>query len=421
MKLIKNSFIKNILTLISGSGLSQIIMYAFIPVLTRLFYEEMFGVFMLFSSTVLLLKPLISYQLELAIVVPETTKKAINVFASLLGILLINSLVLFILIFLFKKPIVTFFNLQSLSYFLYFLPFAVFLYGASFALEYWNNRNENFKTIAKAQLIKSSTMSIGQVTTGLSIKSLGLIPGYLAGMLFQVISLLKNSYSSLRQEIHHVSFSEMKQVLKQYKDIPIYSTIINFSNTLSNELPILLITKFFGIKATGIYGLASKVSKAPTGIVQNSVSQVFFSKATQIVNDRGDLKTFVLNTIKGLVISGSLLFCGLGIISFFFEFIFGNEWKDVGLYTRILIPWLFFMFLCSPITPLITILNRQKALLVFDILLLIFRFLALYVGFKLYNDLVISLVLFSVVGAIFNIFMIFYLINISNKKQIGYQ
>lgn len=396
-------------------------MYAFIPVLTRLFYEEMFGVFMLFSSTVLLLKPLISYQLELAIVVPETTKKAINVFASLLGILLINSLVLFILIFLFKKPIVTFFNLQSLSYFLYFLPFAVFLYGASFALEYWNNRNENFKTIAKAQLIKSSTMSIGQVTTGLSIKSLGLIPGYLAGMLFQVISLLKNSYSSLRQEIHHVSFSEMKQVLKQYKDIPIYSTIINFSNTLSNELPILLITKFFGIKATGIYGLASKVSKAPTGIVQNSVSQVFFSKATQIVNDRGDLKTFVLNTIKGLVISGFLLFCGLGIISFFFEFIFGNEWKDVGLYTRILIPWLFFMFLCSPITPLITILNRQKVLLVFDILLLIFRFLALYVGFKLYNDLVISLVLFSVVGAIFNIFMIFYLINISNKKQIGYQ
>ena len=174
-------------------------MYAFIPVLTRLFYEEMFGVFMLFSSTVLLLKPLISYQLELAIVVPETTKKAINVFASLLCILLINSLVLFILIILFKKPIVTFFNLQSLSYFIYFLPLAVFLYGASFALEYWNNRNENFKTIAKAQLVKSSTMSIGQVTTGLSIKSLGLIPGYLMGMLFQVISLFKNSYSSLQQ------------------------------------------------------------------------------------------------------------------------------------------------------------------------------------------------------------------------------
>lgn len=390
------------------------------PVLTRLFSEEAFGVFMLFSSTILLLKPLISWQLELAIVVPKTTQKAINILVSLMGILLLNSLTILLLLLLFNEFITSFFNLKNLSYFLYFIPIATFFYGVSMGLEYWNNRNETFKAIASAQLVKSSSTSLAQITTGLTLKSVGLIPGYLLGLLFQVAILVKSSYTSVKDNIHHVSLSEMKQTLKKYRDIPLYNTLINFSNTLSNELPILVISNFFGINATGIFGLASKISKAPTGIIQNAVSQVFFSKASRIIHEEGNLKSFVLKTLKGLAITGIAVCSSLVLISFFFEYIFGEDWKAIGLYTRILVPWLFFMFLCSPITPLITILNKQKILLFFDISLLIFRFLGLYIGFKFYNDLTISVILFSLIGAVFNIVMILYLIYISNKKQIGY-
>ena len=45
-------------------------------------------------------------------------------------------------------------------------------------------------------------------------------------------------------------------------------------------------TKYFGLANSGIYGLAIKFMRAPVGIVQQSVSQVFYNKASKIYNVR---------------------------------------------------------------------------------------------------------------------------------------
>lgn len=419
---LKKEFVKNVLTLITGSALSQVVVYASILLLTRLFSAELFGIYILFSSATIILKPLATLQFEFAIVLPKKDKDAINLFAFSTLILILYCLLLLLIVSLFKTEILDFFNVTVLSNFIYLLPLNVFLFGLIANFDYWNNRNDNFKAISKGLFLKSSSMSATQIATGFSsYNSLGLIPGMLIGHVLQIFYLLQLTYNKLQPLCKEVSLNRMLFLAKKYKDIPIFNSIINLTNNLSNELPVLLITKYFGLASSGIYGLAVKFMKAPIGVVQQSVNQVFFNKATKLYNDQGNLYALVLKTAKHLLIISLLIFTPLFILSYYLEFLFGEGWTDVGLYARILIPWLFFAFLSNPLNSLILILNKQKTMLVLDIALLIFRFLALFCGYYLYNDIIIALALFSMVGMIFNILIFIYLLQTSKEKNSAYQ
>lgn len=418
---LKKEFVKNILTLITGSALSQIVIYISILLLTRLFSTELFGIYILFSSATLILKPLATLQYEFAIVLPKKDEDAINLLGFSILILCFYCLLLLVIIFFFKENISSFFAITQLSNFIYVLPLSVFLFGCISIFDYWNNRINKFKNISKGLFIKSSVMSASQIATGFSsFNSLGLIPGILLGQFLQLLFLIKVSAKSMLSLTKEMSFKRMILLAKKYKDIPIFNTIINLTNNLSNELPVILITKYFGLESSGIYGLATKFTRAPIGIFQHSVSQVFFNKASKVYNDHGNLYALVLKTTKNLLLISIFIFIPIFVVSFYLNLLFGENWTDVGLYARILIPWLFFAFLSNPITPLILILNKQKTMVVYDVFLLVFRFLALFLGYYFYKDIVISLLLFSGIGMLFNILIFIYLLKTAKENKIAY-
>ena len=408
------------LTLLSASATSQIIIFSSILLLTRLFTAEIFGVYMLFSSCILILKPIISLQYELAILLPKEDKYAINV-VSLSGIItFVMSFFLLMIVLLFNEKISCFFDIEKLSYFMYLIPLSTFLVGIINSLNYWNNRKKNFKSIAIGGLVKSASMSGCQVATGLSsFKNIGLIPGVILSQFFQLLYLFKETYQSIIKLKSEISIQRMFILFKKYRDIPIYNTLINFLNTLSNEIPTLLITKYFGLSSVGIYGLANKVGRAPSGIIQESVGQVFFNKASETYNKNENLQEVVKKTALNLLKISCFIFLPLFIVSYFLSVIFGHEWIQSEKILRILIPWLFVMFISSPLTNLIIILNKQKVNLLYDFFLLISRFLALYLGYYFFDSFETSLILFSGVGVIFNIFIIIYLYKVSKYINQG--
>ena len=418
---LKKEFIKNVLTLITGSAISQVIIYTAILLLTRLFSTELFGIYILFSSATVILKPVATLQYEFAIVLPKKNEDAINLLAFSILTLICYCLLLLMIIFFFKEPISNFFNIKELSNFIYLLPLNIFFFGCVSIFDFWNNRTNQFKNISKGLLLKSTVMSTSQIATGFSaFNSLGLIPGMLLGYFLQILFLIKVSLKTAKNLIKEISLKKMLFLAKKYKDIPVFNTLINLTNNLSNELPVLLITKYFGLGSSGVYGLAIKFTRAPVGIFQQSVSQVFFNKASKTYNNDGNLHSLVVKTAKHILLISFVIFAPLFVISFYLDIIFGEDWVDVGMYSRILIPWLFFAFLSNPLTSLIIILNKQKKIVIFDALLLIFRFLALFFGYYFYKDIVISLILFSGVGVLFNILIFIYLLKISKEKKVAY-
>ena len=303
-----------------------------------------------------------------------------------------------------------------LFYFVYFIPLSVFFISLISAFDYWNIRLNSYNYVSIGNITKSTTISASQIITGISnFKSLGLIPGLIIGQFFNLVIICPFVFKNISSLKKHVSIKRMLFLASKYKDIPIFNTISTFINTLSNELPVLLITRFFFFFSAGEYGLTVKVSKTPPGIIGQSISQVFFREASLIYNSNQNLYEFIKKSYKTLFVTALIIFIPLFIISFYLEFIFGNDWNEVGIQVRILTPWLFIGYLNSPISSLSTILNKQKTILILNILFLVARFLAINLGYVIFKSVNASLVLFSITGVIFNFIILFYFLKISNK------
>ena len=413
---LKKDFVKNVSTLITGSFISQAIFFLILPVLTRLFDKDTFGIFLLFSSSLYILRPLTSLSLELVILIPKRNKDAVNLlFTSIFIGFILNSLLLVIIYFL-KDLILSYFNLKILASSIYLIPLGLFLLNTIEILNYWNNRKHFFKNIAFGNIEKSVVINSLQVYTGLSsFKSIGLIPGYLLGLGAQFLTLLLLSSKSVLKYFKHVNCLTMFYLLKKHKDIPIFNSFLSFSDRLSAELPIILIAIYFGVDEVALYGLAVKFLKTPPGFIGEPLSQVFFNKANNVFIKKENLFKLVVKTYKNIFMLGLIIFSIIFVLSFFLTDILGENWNNTGVFVRILLPLIFLSFLNSPISSIITILKKQKNILSLDILKLLLRFCGIYIGYKFYNSMTIAILLFSFIGVAYNLFLIYYFLSISKK------
>ncbi len=187
-------------------------------------------------------------------------------------------------------------------------------------------------------------------------------------------------------------------------------------NAISNNLPLYLLDYFYTSKITGFYSWSVRIIQAPMGMLTSSIQQVFFRKASQLYNEKGDIYSLTLKMYKRLILIGILPYT---VLFFFapeiFSIIFGQEWKIAGEYTTYLIPWFFIMFLNSPISSLVLILQKQKIYLLFEIILFILRGSALYLGYYYFKQAKYSIILYGLVGLIFNLFLFLFLLKISKN------
>ena len=96
-----NSFIKNILTVMTGTALAAAVPIAVSPILTRLYTPNTFGLFGSFTAIVALLSIIATFRYEIAIMLPKN-KKLANYVAQLAIAIAIFASSIFLLIFLFS-------------------------------------------------------------------------------------------------------------------------------------------------------------------------------------------------------------------------------------------------------------------------------------------------------------------------------
>mgnify|MGYP006290309187 CR=1 FL=1 len=418
-RIAKQEFYRKIFTVFSGTSISQAIPILLMPVLTRIFPEKIFGIFFIYSSALLILKVFATLKYEMAIFLAKNEEESVNILALCGIITLIITALLWGVFSIFPSTIVNIIDEPGLKRWLPFLPLSVLFVGFIQALNHFNNRNKKFIISSYGKVIKSSSGSLYQLVSGfLGHKTTGLIYGLIAGQFFSFIYLITKTLKKYKQLLKYISLKKMISLGKQYKRIPLYNTLIAVINTLSNHIPIFLLTKYFGAAQTSQYGLAVRVIRTPMGLIQQSFGEVFFQEASQIHNNKQDILNYVKKTYMRLFKIGIVPFIIAGISApFLFKFIFGDNWELAGRFTQVLIPWIFLTFLNAPISNVITILHNQHKLLVYNILLLISRFVALYIGYSVFNSVFISILLFSTIGFVFNIFLLFFILLTSKQRR----
>ena len=395
-----SSFVGNVLKLTTGSVFAQGLGILLAPIVTRLFAPEAFGVAALFASITGIIGVVACLRYELSIMLPKTDEEAANLLGVSLCFVLIISAITALIILFASDIIARLLNSPELKKYLWLISISVFVSGVFLALNYWNSRTKHFGRLSIARVVSSTTTQATKLIAGFAgYVSGGVLIG--TGILGQIVSTFVLGGQIWRDDRRlfktSIRWQKMIAGLKRFRKFPVIDVWGGLLNTTSWQLPALLLSAFFSPVIVGYYALGNAVVRLPMNIIGGAIAQVFYQRASEAKN-KGQSAHVVENVYKRLVAIGlfpMLLLCLVG--QDLFSVVFGHNWAEAGLYTQILAPWMFFVFISSPLSTLFSVFERQGSALIVHSTIFLTRLISLYIGGVLGN-VYIALGLFSVTG-----------------------
>ena len=156
---LKSEFTRNVLTLMTGTTISQAIPIIISPILTRVYTPQDFGIFALYMSMVTLITLISTGRYELAIMLPKKDRDAKYMLYLSMCIALFISILLISIIFLFDDVIINFIGVPELLPWLYLSPIIIIFMALFQSLNIWNSRKKEYKVLANNKIFRS--MSTG--------------------------------------------------------------------------------------------------------------------------------------------------------------------------------------------------------------------------------------------------------------------
>lgn len=422
MRLTKKPFVRNVAIMASGTAAAQLVTMAFAPIITRLYGPETFGLMGVFMAVVGIIAPIAALTYPIAIVLPRNDKDAIGIIRLSLYISTGISIVAGFMLFILNEPIVKVFQLEKIARFLYIIPIVVLFSGFLQVVEQWLIRTKQFGITAKvsffhAFIIQGSKVGIGFIYP---VAAVLIVLSALGSGLRAVMMAMFAKGSDYKQSAElHTKRKSIKELAKRYKDFPLYRAPEVFLDAVSQSLPILLLTSFFGPASVGFYSIGRTVLRIPTQLISKSVGDVFYPRVSEAANNGENL--------AHLIKKATLVLSAVGIIPFtivvifgpsLFSFVFGEEWVTAGEYARWIALWTFFGFINRPSVVALPVLSAQAFHLKFTTILLITRVVSLAIGYYVFSSDVIAIALFGVSGAILNVFLIVTTLRIGQKYDI---
>ncbi len=409
----------NVLTLMTGTALSQILLILISPILTRLYSPADFGTYALFTSLTSAIAVIAAGRYELAVILPRRHEEAFNLMVLSLMITAGTSLVTLLVLSIFNQSISRLLGDPLLSPWLYYVAIAVLFTSFYQIFNYWSNRKKQYKKIAISRITQSSGMAVVSLSLGFfHAGASGLIFGTIAGFGLAAFTLALQNWSEDKQQLQFLSKITMKEQATLYRDFPKINSLHAFIDMLQLNGIVFITSAFFGSAVLGYYTLTMRVLKLPLNFMGKSIAQVFYQKATETYNTGENLHVFVKRTLIRLSIIALPIFAVLIFVApFLFTIVFGQEWREAGVYTQILCPWICLNFIYSPVSQVPLLVNKQKQNLLVGIFynILIFGFIMLGYSFR---NIKIGFYLISIFVSLYLIGVMFWLLSISKEKPI---
>jgi len=409
----KTSFAGDVLKLVTGTTFAQLLAILAAPILTRLYAPDAFGVLTLFVSITGILGVIACLRYELSIMLPEKDEEAANLLGVSLAFVILISALTIPLVWLGKGPVIRWLNAPGLAPYLWLVPVMVFIHGIFLALNYWNSRTKHFGRLSIARVTSSLTTVTGKLGAGLMGYAVAgtMISATVAGQAVATSVLGGQIWRDDREIfLKSIRWKEMRKGIVRHKKFPLLSSWSSLMNTISVQLPPLLLAFFFSSTIVGFYALGYRLLSMPMSLIGSSIAQVFFQRAAE-AKKRGTLHSVVRNTFIRLIALGAfpLILIMIGGKDFF-SVIFGSQWAEAGIYAQILAPWILLVFFSSPISTLFSVLEMQGAGLFFNSMLLITRVASLVIG-GLTGSILLALLLYAGTGTVMYGRLCLYLLN----------
>ena len=329
------SFKSNAIAMLTGTVMAQALPLLTAPVLTRLYSPEAFGLQTLFMGLAASLAVLATCRMDLAIVLPESDSEVLPIAGFVLFSALLVSAITW-----FAVPLVGMATGRALpDAWLWLLPLMVFLiamYQLSVGLA---SRRSDFRGIATAGVGNQFSYVAAALAFGLASGwSLGLVLAKAAGQALGLVLLARASAAQILAAASRWSFARVLAVAARYRQFLLFNTPYSVVGSVARDAPVYIFSALAAMGAAGFFGLARTVLLAPTLLVSNAFSQVFYREAVAL-NGSPRLQELTLTLLRlGLTaLAPVFAFCAVWGDALFVT-VFGERWRDAGTFSMALAP-----------------------------------------------------------------------------------
>lgn len=420
----KNKFVRNVVVVASGTAGAQAITMAFVPIITRLYGPESFGLLGTFSALLAIVAPISAFTFPIAIVLPKSDRDAVGLMKLSIGLALVFVSVLALLIVFLGDWFADLLGIQSIASFLLLIPVAMLFSACHQIIQQWLIRKKQFKITARVAVYQAMTVNSAKAGVGWLYPSGGMLiviatlgHGLHAILLF--LGLYRNP-NARPQFNRSLKWKDIGVLGMRHKDFFLFRAPQTCINALSQSLPVLLLAGFFGSAAAGYYVLSKTVMSVPITLISKSVGDVFYPRISEASHNNENLYKLLLKSTVVLAVVGAIPF---SLVVFFgpllFSFIFGPEWVVAGEYARWIAVWLFFAFLNKPSVVSLPVFGMLNFFLIYEIFSIFARILAIYIGLVLFSDGAMAVAAFSVAGALLNFYLIIHVLVKSRAEDVS--
>lgn len=368
----EKDFLKRIGVLLSGSVLAQSLPILAAPLLSRLFTPEEIGIWGLYAASVSVCAILMTLHYEMAILIPKAERDASALVWLCLFLASVCAVLLWAIGWLFGEPLLAKLGLSSLGRLWVWIPVGGFLVAMFQTLGTWHVRKLRFKGLAASRVSQSATTAVMQLAGGgLKAGKLGLIGGQLIGQSCGVATLTGILWKNDRDLFKRIGLKKIKQNAYRFRRFPGFSLLAGVANVVANNIPLFLMGVYFSPTIVGFFALTQRVLTAPLALVGTAVLDAFKERAATDYREKGSCRSIYKKTSLGLFLCAlppflALFFAGPSL----FAFVFGESWREAGIYAQILAPLLLVRFVASPLSYILFIVQKQNMDMIWQLSLL---------------------------------------------------
>lgn len=389
-------FLKDVTTLSGGKIVATSIRILSIPVISRLFMPDVYGVAALYISIITILVTIGLFSLPHAIVLPDDANEATNL--SVLSVLGLCLLGLIIWLLITSTKIINIEIFSEFGIWIWTIPVTVVLSGMIMIAESWMTRTRQFGISALGGVVQSMLTSGSRILIGMASGSVlwPLIGSYVLGLAGNILVYAK-AVSGLLASVRFVTLRGLKKTLHEYRVFPIFNTPAALLFSLNGQLLILVLAYLYTPREVGQYAMVQALIVTMIIMVGESFRRAYLYRVTRgNVSKKSLHKDYIkacgLLAVVGLVPAAFLLMVGEQLFSFFL----GQQWAAAGHYAGILSPWFFLQWVSMPAAALVIALKMQRFWLHYQLSVFVAQLAGITIAYNSAGD--IYSILFSYVA-----------------------
>jgi len=357
----QSPFVRNVGILTSGTVFAQGLAVLALPVLTRLYTPEAFGLLSVFVALMVFFASVATLRLDVAIPIPEQDDEAANLLALALLFAAGLSLVLGLGAVLFPTQITAGLRQDALPPYLWMVPLAVFGVASYNTLQSWSTRQNRYGLVTRTRIRRA----IGGTSVQLGLGAIGVGPfGLLAGQLLDaaigVTALARAIWRFDTDQTSAISRQAMRAAFAKYRDFPARLAPAAVLEAGYQFLPFLILGPVIGAAEVGILYLTMRAMALPVTLAGASISPVFLAGATKR-RQGGTLGVFTRRIMRHAFLVGAPAIAAIGGFGYLLgPWILGAGYDFVQEIVLWTVPWFVMQAVYTPVSTLFASTNRQS-------------------------------------------------------------